>query len=132
MIWFNLRETNKDKDAWLRLLKNSPLTNVSCDVRLADINSVRAETVLFPAPTLHLRIPLFRWPFWMYVFVRNVRTTEILLETGITLLNVEPSSQNYCCYTATHSAWLDFRCRSGFSSSSDPLFSFGPRPAAWQ
>lgn len=104
MICFNLRETNKDKDAWLRLLKNSPLTSVSCDVRLAYINSVGAETVLSTDPTLHLRIPLFRWPFWMsfsiiglclYVFVRNVRTTEILRDTGITLLNIEPSSQNY-------------------------------------
>lgn len=65
MISFNLRETNKDKDAWLRLLKNSPLTSVSCDVWLAYINSVGAETVLSTAPTLHLRIPLFRWPFWM-------------------------------------------------------------------
>ena len=38
---------------------------MSCDVRLAYINSVGAETVLSTDPTLHLCIPLFRWPFWM-------------------------------------------------------------------
>jgi len=32
MIWFNLRETNKDKDAWLRLLKTvlSPTCPAMC------------------------------------------------------------------------------------------------------
>lgn len=104
LLHFNLRETNKDNEVWLRLLKNSPITSINCDVKLAYVVTGGQESVLSPNPSFHLRIPLFRWPFWtsfaiigafLYVFIRNVRTSEVLRDSGITILNRQPENGSY-------------------------------------
>lgn len=104
LVRFSLRETNKDNEVWLRLLKNSPVTSVSCDVKLAYVNTGTAEGVISPFPGYFLRIPLFRWPFWtsfaiigafLYVFIHNVRTSEVLRDSGITILNRRPETGDY-------------------------------------
>jgi hypothetical protein len=104
LLTFNLRETNKDNEAWLRLLKNSPVTNVNCNVKVAYINSAGHETVLNSFEPFQLRIPLFRWPFWtsfsiigacLFLFVRSIRSSEVLRDSGILLLNRDKSSPSY-------------------------------------
>ncbi|MCX6856550.1 MAG: hypothetical protein NTV80_16785 [Verrucomicrobia bacterium] len=104
LLTFNLRETNKDNEAWLRLLKNSPLTSVHCDVKVAYINSAGHETVVNSFEPFNLRIPLFRWPFWtsfsiigacLFLFIRNIRSSEVLRDPGILLLNRDESSSSY-------------------------------------
>ena len=104
MLTFNLRETNKDNEAWLRLLKNSPVTSVNCDVKVAYINSSGHETVVNSFEPFQLRIPLFRWPFWtsfsiigacLFLFVRNIRSSEVLRDPGILLLNRDLKSKSY-------------------------------------
>lgn len=104
MLTFNLRETNKDNEAWLRLLKNSPVTSVNCDVKVAYINSAGHETVVNSFEPFQLRIPLFRWPFWtsfsiigacLFLFVRNIRSSGVLRDPGILLLNRDLKSKSY-------------------------------------
>ncbi|MEQ1748656.1 MAG: mannonate dehydratase, partial [Prosthecobacter sp.] len=104
LLKFNLRDTNKDNTAWLTLLKNSPMDSMACDVMLSYPSPDGHESTLAPATPFLIRIPLFRWPFWvsfaiiggcLLVFVKNISTTEILRDPGITLLNRDAGSKSY-------------------------------------
>ncbi len=104
LIKFNLRDTNKGNEGWLTLLKNSPVDSMACDVMLSYPSPDGHESTLAPATPFLIRIPLFRWPFWvsfaiigscLFVFVKNISTTEILRDPGITMLNRDAGSKSY-------------------------------------
>lgn len=104
LITFSLREINEDKDAWLNLLKSSPLSSVSCDAALAYQHPEGRESILAATPAARLRIPLFTWAFWVNfiiigglfaLFIKHMRRSEMLRDSGIVLINRIPKSKDY-------------------------------------
>ncbi|MEQ1839996.1 MAG: hypothetical protein ABL994_06295 [Verrucomicrobiales bacterium] len=98
LLRFNLREINKDKEAWLNLLKGSPLTNVFGDLTLVYLAEGGSKSYFGGESGYSLAIPLFRWEFWtsmaiiaacLGLFITRVGSTDILRDTGITLTNRE-------------------------------------------
>jgi len=107
LLRFSLRNTNQDKDAWLRLLKDSPMNKVHGEVTLAFTKDDGRESILAPkgnAGGYHLSISLFRWPFWtsfaviaafLFVFVQQLRNTGMLRDSSITIINRKPGDRSY-------------------------------------
>lgn len=107
LIRFSLRNTNQDKDAWLRLLKDSPMNEVHCDVTLAFTKADGRESILAPkgsAGGYHLSISLFRWPFWtsfaviaafLFIFVQQLGHTGMLRDQSISIINRKPGDTSY-------------------------------------
>jgi hypothetical protein len=104
LITFSLREINEDKEAWLNLLKSSPLSSVSCEASLAYQHPEGRESILAAAPAARLRIPLFTWAFWVNfiiiggffaLFIKHMRQSEMLRDSGIVLINRLPKSKDY-------------------------------------
>lgn len=96
LLRFNLREINKDKEAWLNLLKASPVTCVSGDVTLTYVADGGKKSYIGVDSGFRLGIPLFRWQFWtsmaivaacLGLFVTKIGSTDVLRDTGITLIN---------------------------------------------
>ncbi len=104
LITFSLREINEDKEAWLNLLKASPLASVSCEAALAYQHPEGRESILAATPAARLRIPLFTWAFWLNfiiiggffaLFIKHMRQSEMLRDSGIVLINRIPKSKDY-------------------------------------
>lgn len=104
LIAFSLREINEDKEAWLNLLKSSPLSSVSCEVELTYRHTEGRESVVSATPSARLRIPLFTWAFWVNfiiigglfaLFIKHMRQSEMLRDSGIVLINRIPKSKDY-------------------------------------
>jgi hypothetical protein len=104
LITFSLREINEDKESWLNLLKASPLASVSCEAALAYQHPESRESILAATPAARLRIPLFTWAFWVNfiiiggffaLFIKNMRQSEMLRDSGIVLINRTPKSKDY-------------------------------------
>lgn len=104
LITFSLREINEDKEAWLNLLKSSPLSSVSCDASLAYQHPEGRESILSATPAVRLHIPLFTWAFWVNfiiiggffaLFIKHMRKSEMLRDSGIVLVNRIPKSKDY-------------------------------------
>lgn len=104
LITFSLRDINEDKEAWLKLLKASPPASVSCEAALAYQHKEGRESILAAELAARLRIPLFTWAFWVNfiiiggffaLFIRHVRHSEMLRDSGIVLINRIPKSKDY-------------------------------------
>lgn len=104
LLRFSLREINKDKEAWLRLLKSSPMTRVVGDVALTYLAETGKKSYVGVDSGFRLEIPLFRWQFWtsmaivaacLGLFVWKVPSTDVLRDTGITLINRQTPAPNY-------------------------------------
>lgn len=104
LLRFNLRDMNKDKDAWLRLLKSSPMTCVVGDVAVTYLADTGKKSYLGVDSGFRMAIPLFRWEFWISMsiiagclglFIWKAPTTDVLRDTGITLTNLTEPAPNY-------------------------------------
>lgn len=104
LLRFNLRDINKDKDAWLKLLKSSPMTCMVGDVALTYVSESGKKSYIGVDSGFRLGIPLFRWEFWISMgiivgclglFVWKAPTTDVLRDTGITLTNLTQVNPNY-------------------------------------
>lgn len=104
LLRFSLRDINKDKDAWLRLLKSSPMTCMVGDVALTYVSDNGRKNYIGVDSGFRLEIPLFRWEFWtsmgiiagcLGLFIWKVPTSDVLRDTGITLTNRTQPAPNY-------------------------------------
>ncbi|MCF7787019.1 MAG: hypothetical protein K9N47_12915 [Prosthecobacter sp.] len=104
LLRFNLRDMNKDRDAWLRLLKSSPKTCMVGDVALTYVSESGKKSYIGVDSGFRLGIPLFRWEFWtsmgiiagcLGLFIWKVPTSDVLRDTGITLKNLTQPAPNY-------------------------------------